>query len=139
VSSTNSLRPELRSAIAAAQDKKAADVTLLDLAGLGAFTDAFLLCTGFSSPQLRAISDGVEEALEQHGLRPAHREGRGGAEWLLLDYGSFIVHIFTERLRQYYDLERLWRMARRIDFSEPAPGESLSADSVAGDAAGGPA
>ena len=140
MSSTISLPPELRWAIAAAQDKKAADLTLLDLAGLGAFTEAFLLCTGFSSPQLQAISDAIEEALKQHGLRPAHREGRGGAEWLLLDYGSFIVHIFTERLRHYYDLERLWRMARRIDFSDPAaPGESLPADGVADGAAGGPA
>ncbi len=136
---TNPLRPELRWAIEAAQDKKAADLTLLDLAGLGAFTDAFLLCTGFSSPQLQAISDGIEGALEQHGLRPAHREGRGGAEWLLLDYGSFIVHIFTERLRHYYDLERLWRIARRVDFNDPASGDSLPADGVAGGAAGGPA
>ena len=74
MSSTISLPPELRWAIAAAQDKKAADLTLLDLAGLGAFTEAFLLCTGFSSPQLQAISDAIEEALKQHGLRPAHRE-----------------------------------------------------------------
>ncbi len=101
------------------------DVTLLDLAGLGAFTEAFLLCTGFSSPQLRAISDAIEEALEQHGLRPAHREGRGGAEWLLLDYGSFIVHIFTERLRQYYDLERLWRAGAAHRFQRRLRAGSL--------------
>jgi ribosome-associated protein len=116
-----SLRPELRCAIVAAQDKKASGVTLLDLTGLGAFTESFLLCTGFSAPQLQAIADGIEEALEARGLRPAHREGRSGAEWLLLDYGSFIVHIFSDRLRQYYDLERLWRMASRIDFTEPSP------------------
>ncbi len=121
-----SLRPELRCAIEAAQDKKASGVTLLDLTGLGAFTESFLLCTGFSTPQLQAISDGIEEALEARGLRPAHREGRSGAEWLLLDYGSFIVHIFSDRLRQYYDLERLWRMARRIDFTEPSPGASVA-------------
>jgi ribosome-associated protein len=126
VTSTPPLRPELRSAIAAAQDKKAAGVTLLDLTGLGAFTEAFLLCTGFSTPQLRAISDAIEEALEAHGLRPAHREGRSGAEWLLLDYGSFIVHIFTEQLRQYYDLERLWRAARRTDFSTPSRGSAVA-------------
>lgn len=120
MTSTQPIRPELRWAIEAAQDKKAAAITLLDLTGLGAFTDCFLLCTGFSTPQLQAISDGIEEKLKTHGLRPAHREGRGGAEWLLLDYGSFIVHIFTERLRNYYDLERLWRMGRRIDFKEPS-------------------
>jgi ribosome-associated protein len=124
------LRPELRWAIEAAQNKKATAVTLLDLTGLGAFTDFFLLCSGLSTPQIEAISDAIEESLKSHGLRPEHREGRSGSEWLLLDYGSFIVHIFTERLRQFYDLERLWRRARRLDFSEP------SADASA--AGGGP-
>jgi ribosome-associated protein len=115
------LRPELRWAIEAAQDKKAAAITLLDLTGLGAFTEAFLLCTGFSTPQVEAIAEAVEEKLRQHGLRPIHREGQRGAEWLLLDYGRFLVHIFTERQRLYYDLERLWRAARRIDIVEPGP------------------
>ena len=124
--STEKLRPELLSAIEAAQSKKADAITLLDLTGLGAFTDYFLLCTGYSTPQLEAISDGIEEALKAHGLRPQHREGRSGAEWLLLDYGGFIVHVFTERLRLFYDLERLWRVARRIDFDESAPGSSAA-------------
>jgi ribosome-associated protein len=119
------LRPELLWAIEAAQNKKAAGVTLLDLRGLGAFTDYFLVCTGFSTPQVRAICDGIEETLHRHGMRPAHREGRSGAEWLLLDYGGFIVHVFSERLREFYDLERLWRHARRIDFTEP--GDDASA------------
>lgn len=113
------VRPELRWAIEAAQDKQAAAITLLDLSGLSAFTEAFLLCTGFSTPQVEAIAEAVEEKLRQHGLRPLHREGRAGAEWILLDYGRFIVHVFTERLRLYYDLERLWRSARRIDIVEP--------------------
>ena len=123
---TETLRPELLSAIEAAQEKKAGAITLLDLTGLGAFTDYFLLCTGYSTPQVQAITDGVEEALKARGLRPQHREGRSGAEWLLLDYGGFIVHILTERLRLFYDLERLWRMARRIDFDDSAPGSSAS-------------
>ena len=113
----DSFRPELRWAIDAAQDKKAEAITVLDLSGLGAFTEAFLLCTGFSAPQVEAITDAIEEKLRQHGLRPIHREGRKGAEWVLLDYGRFLVHIFTERQRHYYDLERLWRSARRIDVS----------------------
>jgi ribosome-associated protein len=113
------LRPELRWAIEAAQDKQAAAITLLDLSGLTAFTEAFLLCNGFSTPQVEAIAEAVEEKLRQHGLRPLHREGRPGAEWILLDYGRFIVHIFTERQRLYYDLERLWRAARRIDVTGP--------------------
>lgn len=124
--SAETLRPELRWAIEAAQNKKAAAVTVLDLTGLGAFTNYFLLCTGFSTPQVRAICDGIEETLQAHGLRPLHREGRQGSEWLLLDYGNFIVHIFSERLREFYDLERLWRQAKRLDFTEPERGTSLA-------------
>jgi ribosome-associated protein len=112
------LRPELRWAIDAAQDKRAEAITLLDLTGLGAFTEAFLVCTGFSTPQVSAIGEGIEEKLREHGMCPLHREGRHGAEWLLLDYGRFVVHVFTERQRLYYDLERLWRSARRIDIAE---------------------
>jgi ribosome silencing factor RsfS/YbeB/iojap len=117
----DSLRPELRWAIEAAQDKQASAITLLDMTGLGAFTEAFLLCTGFSTPQVTAIAEAVEEKLREHGLRPIHREGRHGAEWLLLDYGRFLVHIFTERQRLYYDLERLWRAAKRIDVVDTKP------------------
>lgn len=132
--STETVRPELLSAIEAAQNKKAGAITLLDLTGLGAFTDYFLLCSGYSTPQVKAISDAVEEALKTRGMRPQHREGRSGAEWLLLDYGFFIVHILSERLRAFYDLERLWRMARRIDFDENAP---ASAGGSAGNVAEG--
>ena len=127
------LRPELRRAIEAAQSKQAGAITLLHLRGLGAFTDAFLLCTGFSTPQLQAIGDAIEEALLSFGLKPLHREGRGGAEWVLLDYGGFIVHIFSERLRHFYDIERLWRMAKRIDFSEvSSDSDSVDDASAAG-------
>jgi ribosome-associated protein len=86
-----------------------------------AFTDSFLLCTGLSTPQVQAICDEIEERLNDCGRRPNHREGRGGAEWLLLDYGSFIVHIFTERVREFYDIERLWRVARRSDYTVTLP------------------
>jgi ribosome-associated protein len=119
---TDSLRSELRLAIKAAQDKQAAAVTLLDLGGLGAFTEHFLLCTGFSARQVEAISDSIATALTNHGLRLAHREGASGAEWMLLDFGGLVVHVFTERARLFYDLERLWRAARRKDFPDPAPG-----------------
>ncbi len=121
--STDSLRPELRWAIEAAQNKKAAALTLLDLRELGAFTDAFLLCTGFSTHQVQAISDEIEQQLACHGVRLAHREGYDAAEWVLLDYGGFIVHIFSERARHFYDLERLWRAARHIEIRDVvAPG-----------------
>lgn len=134
--STENLRPELLSAIEAAQSKKAGAITLLDFTGLGAFTDYFLLCTGYSTPQLGAISDAIEETLKARGLRPQHREGHPGAEWLLLDYGGFIVHILTERLRLFYGLERLWRMARRIDFAENS-GSSASGGAEGSTARGG--
>jgi len=116
----DSLKPSVRVAIEAAQEKQAEQVTLLDLAGLGAFTDHFLLCTGFSSPQVAAICDEIEDKLDQIGVRLLHREGKSGSDWMLLDFGGLIVHVFTERARHYYDLERLWRAARRIEFENPA-------------------
>jgi ribosome-associated protein len=118
------LRPELRWAIEAAQDKKAQNVSVLDLSQLSAFSQYFVLCSASSTPQLEAVSDAIEERLKQHGVRPEHREGRHGAEWVLLDYGRFVIHIFSERARLYYDLERLWRAAPRLDV--PAPGEDPS-------------
>ena len=114
----NSLRPELRWAIEAAQSKKAAEVTILNLAGLGAFTDAFLICTGFSSRQVQAIGDEIEQELSRHGCEPRHREGYNTGEWVLLDYGFFVVHVFSERARHYYDLERLWRSAPRTSLPD---------------------
>jgi ribosome-associated protein len=113
------LPPELACALEAAQGKKAAEVTLLDLRELSAFTDSFLLCTGFSARQVKAISDAIEEHLAGRGVRLAHREGYDSAEWVLLDYGGFIVHIFSERARRFYDLERLWRAAHRTNFPGP--------------------
>jgi ribosome-associated protein len=110
---TDNLRPELRCAIEAAQNKKAAGLTLLDLTDLGAFTGWFLICTAFSTPQVAAIAEEIEEQLARLGLRLEHREGRNDSEWVLLDYGGFLVHIFTERARLFYDLERLWRPAKK--------------------------
>lgn len=115
---TNSLRPELEWAVAAAQDKKAGAVSVLDLHGLGSFTDAFVIATGYSQPQVQAISDEIEEQLAARGIRQHQREGYGGAEWILLDYGAFLVHVFSERARLFYDLERLWRAAKRTDFPD---------------------
>jgi ribosome-associated protein len=120
----DSIPPHVRAAIGAAQEKQAADVILLDLEGLGAFTDYFIVCTGFSSRQLEAICDEIEERLERSGARLQHREGKSGSDWMLLDFGSLIVHVFTERTRHFYDLERLWRAARRVEFTEPREGSS---------------
>jgi ribosome-associated protein len=110
----DNLRPEVRWAVEAAQEKQAVDITVLKLTG--AFAEYFLLCSGQSTPQLQAISDAVEEKLGRQRVRLAHREGKIGSEWVLLDFGSFVVHIFSDRARQFYDLERLWRTAERVDF-----------------------
>ena len=122
----DSIPLHVRTAISAAQEKQAADVVLLDLEGLGAFTDYFVICTAFSSPQLTAICDEVEEKLERIGVRRLHREGKAGSDWMLLDFGGLIVHVFTERARHFYDLERLWRAARRMEFKEAREGSSFS-------------
>jgi ribosome-associated protein len=119
--SMETLRSELRCAVDAAHNKKAGNVTLLDLTGLGAFTGWFMVCTGFSTRQVAAIADEIEQQLGRLGLRLQHREGRGESEWVLLDYGGFLVHVFTERARLFYDLERLWRAARRISIPDPGP------------------
>ena len=116
----HNFRPEILWAVDAAQDKQAGDITVLRLAD--AFAEYFMLCSGQSAPQLKAISDAVEERLDRENIRLKHREGKTGAEWVLLDYGSFVVHIFSERARRYYDLERLWRTAERVEFPAPERG-----------------
>jgi ribosome-associated protein len=124
-------RPELRAAVRAAQDKKAAGITLLDLSSLGAFTEAFVICTGFSQRQVQAIADGIEESLHLAGCRLLHREGYDTAEWVLLDYGRFVVHVFLERARLFYDIERLWRQAPRIDVPDVPVGGPAVRDGAA--------
>lgn len=116
----------VRLAVTAAQEKKAGAITVLDLTGLGAFTEYFVICTGFSSPQVQAICNEVEDQMEkQLGRSPEHREGRRSPDWALLDYGGFIVHVFGEQARRYYDLERLWRSAPRLALAdEPGLPES---------------
>jgi len=107
-----SLPQGVRLAVQAAQNKKAGGITVLDLNGHAAFTEYFVICTGFSTPQLQAICNEIEEVLYREMKRsPAHREGHRSAEWALLDFGGFIVHVFGEQARRYYDLERLWRAA----------------------------
>ncbi len=111
----NSLPQGVRLAVEAAQNKKAAAISVLDLSGVGAFTSYFVICTGFSTPQVQAICTEVEEQLyKELGRSPEHREGRASSEWALLDFGSFIVHVFSEQARHYYDLERLWRSAPKL-------------------------
>jgi ribosome-associated protein len=137
-----SLPQGVRLAVEAAQSKKAAGITVLDLKELGAFTQYFVICTGFSTPQVQAILSEIEEQLHKTMKRsPEHREGRGSAEWALLDYGAFIVHVFGEQARRFYDLERLWRSAPKLvlpDEPEEARGSSSFGDIPAADNAVAP-
>jgi ribosome-associated protein len=109
-------------AIEAAQDKKASDIVVLNLRKSSAFTDYFVLCTGQNVRQVAAIADAVEEALRALKLRPAHVEGYDRAEWVLMDYFDFIIHVFTPSTREFYSLDRLWGQAERIEV--PAPGDA---------------
>ena len=102
---------------AAAEDKKASDVTVLKLIGVTTFTDYFVICSANSSRQVQSISEEIEGSLRSKKIRPLHVEGRTNAEWILMDYGTFIVHVFNEKSRQFYDLERLWRDAEKVELS----------------------
>jgi ribosome-associated protein len=116
------IRRQVAQAIAACESKKAFDVSVLKLdAASSGFTDYFLVCSGANPRQIQAISDEVEQKLERAGLRPTHVEGYRQAEWVLLDYVDFVVHIFSERARRFYDLERLWRSAQHLDPASLVP------------------
>ena len=97
-----------RQAAQAALDKKAVDVTVLDVQGLSSVTDYFLVCSGRSTTHVQAISDAIVEELEGLGVRPLHAEGVADSGWILLDYGDVLTHVFLEDTRVYYALERLW-------------------------------
>jgi ribosome-associated protein len=107
-------------AIDAARGKKATDILVLDLRKTAAFTDHFLICSGANPRQVHAIADAVEEALKTKKVRPTHVEGYQRAEWILLDYFDFVVHVFSTGARQFYGLERLWGAATRIEMSDTA-------------------
>ena len=98
----------------AAADKKAIDMVILDLRDVAQFTEFFLICTANNSRQVQAVTDAIEENLREAGKRPSHIEGYTAAEWVLLDYGDFIAHVFSPSSRRFYDLERLWRDAKHV-------------------------
>jgi ribosome-associated protein len=112
------LTSEVDKAVRAALDKKASDVVVLDLRNTPAFTDFFILCSCHSTRQVKAIADAVEEALRAGKVRPAHVEGYERGEWVLMDYFTFIVHVFTPQTRDFYSLERLWGDAERLEISD---------------------
>ena len=112
------LPAQLKVALQAAQSKKASAIVVLDLRKTGAFTDYFMTCTGGNPRQVQAIADAIQQALKDERVRPAHVEGFERAEWILLDYFDFIVHIFSPQARQFYGLERLWGNAVRYEIAD---------------------
>jgi len=108
---------QVKVAARAAEEKKAQGVLILRLSAITEFTDYFVICAGNSTRQTQAIADAVIEELKRTKTRPLHTEGYNNAEWILIDYGAFVVHIFTEESRRFYDLERLWRDAEKVVVS----------------------
>ena len=110
------LRKQVSAAIQACLDKKAEELSILEMEkGSGAFTDYFVLCSGTNPKQIQAIADEVEMRLKAAGVRPNNVEGYNQAEWILIDYVDFVVHVFSEKARQFYDLERLWKTATKLE------------------------
>ena len=113
------LKRQVAEAIVACREKKADEITVLEMEkDSGAFTDYFVVCSGTNPRQIQAISDEVEGRLQKAGLDPTHIEGYSQAEWVLLDYVDFVVHVFSEKARRYYDLERLWKSAKKMEADE---------------------
>jgi ribosome-associated protein len=115
----NEIRAQLAIAVKACQEKKAENITILQLdEQASGFTDYFLVCSGSNPRQVQAISDEIDQKLSADGVEPKHIEGYNQAEWLLMDYVDFVVHIFSESARKFYDLERLWKTATRVDVAD---------------------
>lgn len=132
VVSQDKLDERIVAAVQAAADKKAIDIVVLDLREIASFTDYFVITSGTNERQVQAISDEVYETLKKAGTTAARVEGYKTAEWILLDYGDFIVHVFEQKSRSFYDLERLWRESTRVALSADLTGEptgSLRRDS----------
>ena len=119
-SATPKLPKAVSAAIDAARDKKATGLVVLDLKKAGAFTDYFVICSAANPRQVQAIADAIEEALKAQKQRPSLVEGYARAEWVLLDYFDFVVHVFSKHARDFYGLDRLWGSAARIEFPDVA-------------------
>jgi ribosome-associated protein len=113
-------------ALHAASEKKAVDLVLIDLRAIATFTDYFLITSGVNSRQVQAIADEVVDRLKKAGSPAARVEGYRTAEWILVDYGDFIVHVFEDKARKFYDLERLWREGQRVTLPPELASEPVS-------------
>jgi ribosome-associated protein len=106
-------------AVRACQEKKAENISVLQLdEQASGFTDYFLLCSGTNPRQVQAIADDIDQKLSAAGVEPKHMEGYNQADWVLMDYVDFVVHIFSENARKFYDLERLWKTAKRLELAD---------------------
>lgn len=132
---SSEIRQQVARAVKAIEDKKGEDIVILEMdKNSGAFTDYFLVCSGTNPRQIQAIADDVQKQMEEIGQRPNSLEGYTQAEWVLLDYVDFVLHIFSERARKFYDLERLWKSAKRLtpaDLAKPAAKKPAAAAVVA--------
>lgn len=113
-------------ALSAAAEKKAINSVVLDLREIASFTDYFVITSGSNERQVQAISDGIVDTLKKAGSAAARVEGYKTAEWILLDYGDFVVHVFDEKARAFYDLERLWRESKRVELPPEVRSETDS-------------
>ena len=98
--------------------KKGKDIRVLETDGVTTLADYFVLCSGSSAPQLKALADAGEKAMKDHGILPHHVEGHRGGTWILQDYGDVVVHVFDKEARAFYDLDRLWADAKTVDLSD---------------------
>ncbi len=121
---TGEIDEKILMAIHAAGEKKALDIVVLDLREIATFTDYFVITSGTNERQVQAISDGVVETLKKAGTPAARVEGYKTAEWILVDYGDFVVHVFDDKARKFYDLERLWRESKRVELPAELAGDA---------------
>ncbi len=113
---TENLTKEIRTVVDSLEDKKGTDISVLDLSKVSDITDCFVICSGSNRSQIQALADGVEEALGRKGLLHKGIEGYDTANWILIDYGEFVVHIFDKDSRDMYDLERIWSDAGKVEI-----------------------
>jgi ribosome-associated protein len=114
--SKRNLPREVKISIKASQAKQGENLVVLDLRGISSFTDYFVIMHGNSARQNLALNENIEKALKREKIRPLSIEGKERAEWILMDYGSFIIHVFSEKAREYYSLEKLWGDAQKFSY-----------------------
>lgn len=108
----------VKSAVAVLDEKMARDIQVLQIEELTTLADYFIICTGTSNTHIRTLTEHVEHALEEQGIRPHHAEGHGSGTWVLMDYLSVVVHVFTEDARKFYQLDRVWADAKPINMDD---------------------